>query len=97
MLSSLLRIDRSEGLSSRALSPRVARVSADAGEQVHQILHANTLQRAHRSRDFLAQSFVRAIDREIIELRHDFVPGERPRREPGDSRSPRVGATTCRS
>src|SRR5580698_11126426 len=55
---------------------------ANAREQVHQVLHPNALQRAHRPRDFLAQPFVRVVSREIMELRHDFAPAERPRREP---------------
>jgi hypothetical protein len=47
-------------------------------EQIHQILHADALQRAHGSRDFLAQPPVRPSGREIVEFRLDVVPGERP-------------------
>src|ERR1700694_2804500 len=50
-------------------------------EQLHQVLYLDTLQRAHRILDLLAQGIVYAPGDQMVELINLVRPGKRMRRE----------------
>src|ERR1700722_4331417 len=66
-----------------AASDRSNRSKLDFVQQLHQVADLNNFQRTDGILDLPGQTLVGMPGGELVELRLDLLPRERPRREPG--------------